>query len=154
MKKFIFMLPVFLCLKSSAQKNTVNHIIEGGRVVADILRVFKTPKAAMVSPSGSTPAIPAADSCAIKALGDFCYKNISGKSLYINLYKRNGNTYATIPMSLAILNNSKECLYEIQSGIYKYRIEYENEEEKRVVYKEGEFKIEACEKKLEEIKKE
>jgi hypothetical protein len=150
MRNLIFVLLAVLCLKSQAQNKLTNNIIEGSRVFVDLLRVIKSPKNTVM------PASPAVhtllDSCATKSLGDVCYKNASGKTIFVSLYKRSGNSYAAVPLSLAILNNTKECVYEIQSGIYKYKIEYENDDEKRTVYKEGEIKIEACDKKQEEIK--
>lgn len=153
MRKLIFLLPVFLCLKNSAQKNTVNNIIEGGRVVADILRIIKTPKNSVAYSAGIVqPSITTTDSCAAKSLANICYKNSSGKNLYITLYKRNGNVYAALPLTLVMPVNSKECLYEIQSGIYKYKIEYENEEEEKIILREGEMKIAACDDKQEELK--
>jgi hypothetical protein len=139
MRKLFFLLLAVIHMQAQAQKNLTTNIIEGGRVFVDLLRVIKAPKN-MVVPGSTTLQQPATDSCALKSQGDLCYKNSSGKSLYINLYKRNGNTYTAVPLSLTILNNSKECLYEIQAGIYKYKIEYEDEE-KRIVYKEGELKV-------------
>jgi hypothetical protein len=153
MRKIFFLLMTGICLHGQAQKNTASNIIEGGRVVVDLLRVIKSPKNSLAHSSSTLqPAAIPADSCATKALGNICYKNTSGKSLYIALYKRNGNTYAAVPLSLTMLNNSKECLYEIQAGIYKYKIEYENDDEKRVVLREGEMKIAACDEKQEDVK--
>ena len=45
-----------------------------------------------------------------------------------------------------------ECLYELKSGIYKFKIEIEGEDEKRIVYREGELKLIACENIVKEIK--
>jgi hypothetical protein len=149
MRKLFFLLLASVCIQAQAQNNLTNNIIEGGKVVVDILRVFKTPRKA-ISPSAIV-AQTITDSCSAKAIADVCYKNTSGKSLYINLYKRNGNAYTTVPLTLTIQNNTKECLYEIQAGIYKYKIEYE-EEGKKAAYKEGEIKIGACDKKQEDIK--
>ncbi len=152
MRKLFFLLPAFLCLNATAQKNTADNIIEGGRVLADILRVFKTPKNNLVQTPVPTAQI-TADSCQLKALSDCCFKNTSGKSLYIALYKRNGNIYTTVPLNLLIPDNTKECLLDIPAGIYKYKIEYEAEDKRRILFREGEFKLDACGKKLEEIKK-
>lgn len=153
MRKILFLLLAGICLHTQAQRNTANNIIEGGRIVVDILRLIKSPKNSMAFTSGAIqPSLISTDSCATKSLGNICYKNSSGKNLYITLYKRNGNAYSALPLTLAMLNNSKECLYEIQSGIYKYKIEYENEDEKRVILREGEMKIAACDDRQEELK--
>lgn len=150
MRNLVFVLLAALCLKAQAQNNLSNNIIEGGKVFVDLLRIIKAPKNSLIPTATSVSIIK--DSCAIKSLGDICYKNSSGKTMYVTLYKRNGNIYTAASLSLTILNNTKECVYEVLSGIYKYKIEYENDDEKRVVYKEGELKIEACDKKQEEIK--
>ena len=149
MRKIFFLLLACICMKAQTQTNLANNIIEGGKVMVDIIKVFKSPRKE-VSSSANVP-IPATDSCAIKAFADVCYRNSSGKSLYISLYKRNGNSYTPVPLNLTILNNTKECLYEIQAGIYKYKIEYDDDN-KKIIYKEGEIKIQACDKKQEEIR--
>lgn len=151
MTKLYPLLFLLLCMETTAQKNLSSDIIEGGRVFVDFLRVLKSPKSSFAPANNQVLPI-AADSCAIKSLADICYKNNTGKSIYISLYKRNGNMYTTIPLNLTLLNNSKECLFEIQAGIYKYKIEYENEDEKRIVFKEGEIKITSCNNRLEEVR--
>jgi hypothetical protein len=136
-------------MKAQAQNNLTSNIIEGGRVFVDILKVFKTPKKAEIVPATTLQSL--TDSCFTKSIADLCYKNSFGKSIYISLYKRNGNSYTTTPLTLTILNNTRECLFEIQAGIYKYKIEYDDDG-KRIIHKEGEIKIQACDKKQEEIK--
>lgn len=115
----------------------------------DLIKVIKAPKANTIA--GYSGTISRTDSCVTKGLVDIAYKNNSGKSMFVSLYLRNGNALAAIPLTLKVLNGGKENLFEIQAGIYKYKIEYE-EEEKRVVYKEGEIKLQACDKKELEIK--
>lgn len=152
MRKIFFLLTLCIGIQAQAQNYTVSNIIEGGKVFVDILKVFKTPKRALTS---STLVMQSAtDSCSLKSIADLCYKNTSGKKMFISLFKRNGSVYTVVPLTLALINNSKECLYDIASGIYKYKIEIEDEDDdaKRVIYKEGEIKIMACDKRVEEIK--
>lgn len=150
MRKTFLLFAVCIYMQAQAQNKTVNTIIESGRVVVDILKILKTPKKSFVPAASFQTAV--TDSCQLKSIADICYSNKSGKTLYISLYKRNGSTYAAVPLTLTVINNSKEYLYEIPAGIYKYKIEMENEDEKKIVYKEGEIRIQACENADEEIR--
>lgn len=150
---------IFLLMGSNllvnAQNNLTTTIIEGSKTLVDLVRVFKTPKANMVQiPATNNTTVAGLDSCYSKGLADITYKNTSGKVMQLSLYKRNGTLYAPVPLTLRIGNNSQESLYEIASGIYKYKIEYEDDDEKKVIYREGEMKITPCDKLIKEIKKE
>ena len=112
--------------------------------MVELVRVFKTSK--NVLPQQNL--IENKDSCAIKNLGDICYVNMSGNNITVGLSKRNGQVYAPA-LTLKIANNSKECLYELQAGVYKYRIEFG---EQKIVLNEGEVKLNACDKLVKEIK--
>jgi len=54
---------------------------------------------------------------------------------------------------LKILPKNQEWLYEIKCGIYKIKLETEEDDEKKI-FKEGEIKLTACENFIKEIKKE
>jgi hypothetical protein len=149
MKNLFFPVAAAMILQAGAQNNTTTNIIEGGKVVVDIIKAFKSSKNNLGKMVLDSPV--SADSCATKFLADICYMNETGKTLTISLYKRNGNLYATAPLTLTILSNSKECIYEIQAGIYKYKIEY-SDNDKAVVLKSGEIKLQSCDKKTEEVK--
>lgn len=152
MRKLFLSVMVLTAITGSAQNNTASNIIEGGKTLVDLIRVFKTPKLAMAE-LRQTRNNSSTDSCVIKGIADIGYKNNSGRAMIVSLYKRSNNQYVTVPLTLKISNNSQEFLFEIQSGIYKYKIEYE-EGEKKIVYKEGEIKISSCEKIVKEINKE
>jgi hypothetical protein len=47
-----------------------------------------------------------------------------------------------------------KSLFEISSGIYKYKTEYEDADDKKVIYREDEMKIILCDKLVKQIKKE
>ena len=91
-------------------------------------------------------------SCSLKGVCDLSFKNSTDKGLYISLFKRNGNTYEANVLTMKVLPNAQEYLYELKSGIYKFKIEIDNEDDERVVYREGEMKLEACENIIKEIK--
>lgn len=73
--------------------------------------------------------------------------------MQVTLFNRIGAIYSIISLNLYIGYNVQEYLYEVPIAIYKFKIEYENEDEKKLVYREGEIKINACDKMVREIKK-
>ncbi len=150
MRKIISEIAVLLSLTASAQNTTTENIIEGGKALVELVRVLKMPAYAGYQPQ----VIEKVDSCTIKKIGDLCFKNASNKRIYISLYKRNGNSYEANVLTIIILPQNQECWYEIKSGIYKFKIEMvdSEDEDKRVVYREGEMKLTACEKAVKEIK--
>ncbi len=154
MRKLIFSVLVMLTVTAPAQNNTAATIIEGSKALVDLVRVFKTPKNLLIqSPVSAVNT----DSCNLKSLADICYKNTSGKPITVSIYKRNGAGYEAVPFILRISNNNQECLYELKAGIYKYRIEADDEKEekdiKKIVLKEGEIKLKACDKIKQDIAK-
>ncbi len=155
MRKLILVLLMNGSLLALAQSNLITSIIEGGRTLVDLVRVFKTPKVNMVQiPATKHTKASGVDSCYSKGLADITYKNTSGKTMEVSLYKRNGALYAATSLTLRIGNNSQESLFEISSGIYKYKTEYEDADDKKVIYREGEMQITPCDKLVKEIKKE
>lgn len=155
MRKLFTFLLMSSCLLVNAQNNLTTTIIEGSKTLVDLVRVFKTPKVNMVQmPAITDNTASGVDSCYSKGLADITYKNTSGKTMQVSLYKRNGTLYAATPLTLRIGNNSQESLFEISSGIDKYKTEYEDADDKKVIYKEGEMKITPCDKLVKEIKKE
>jgi hypothetical protein len=148
MRNYLTTLLLILTHSAIAQNSTAATIIEGSKTLVDLIRVIKTPKNSMVSAPINNAIV---DSCSIKNYADLCYKNISGNTITISLSKRNGNTYSG-NLSLRIPHNSQECLFELVAGIYKYKIEVE-EETLKIVINEGELKLNACDKIVREIKK-
>ena len=151
MRKIIFLLLMNTVLFATAQNNLTTTIIESGKTLVDLVRVFKTPKTTLIAPA--TAASTSVDSCYSKGLAEVCYKNTFGKTIQVSLYKRTGTVYAATPLSMHINNNGKEYLYELPIGIYKFKIEYNEEEDRKIVISEGEIKLNACDKFVKEIKK-
>ena len=89
MRKLILSAVVLITINASAQSNTASNIIEGGKTLVELVRVFKTPKYIMPL----QPVVEKKDSCAIKNTTDLCIKNSTAKPLLVSLYKRNGNVY-------------------------------------------------------------
>lgn len=134
-----------------AQNNTANNLIEGGKTLVELVKAFKTPRVSTVT-AANEPA--KTDSCAAKSTSDLCFKNTTGKNIYITLTKRNGGNYESTSVTLKILNKSQECSYELRTGVYRLKIETDGEGDKKVVYREGEIKLNACDNAIKEIKAE
>jgi hypothetical protein len=135
---------------TSAQNNTATNIIEGGKTLVELVRIFKTPRYLMPLPQ---PVVERKDSCSIKNVSDFTIKNSTAKPLLVSFYRRNGNIYEPGILSLKILPKNQETLYELKAGIYKIKFETEEDDEAKV-FREGEIKLNACENMFKEIKNE
>ncbi len=149
MRRLILAVIVITTFNATAQSNLASNIIEGGKTLVELIRVFKTPKFMMSQQS----VVEKKDSCAIKNISDFSIKNSTGKPLLVSLYRRNGNAYESNILSLKILPKNQETIYELKAGIYK--IKYETEEDDEIkTFREGEIKLNACENIFKEIKNE
>ena len=148
MRKLLLPIVVLIAFNASSQNNTASNIIEGGKALVELVRVFKAPRYAMYPQN----IVEIKDSCLLKNACDLSFKNSTDKGLYISLYRRNGNTYEANVLTMKVLPNAEECLYEIKSGIYKFKIEIDHEDDERVIYREGEIKLAACENVKKEIR--
>ncbi|HMK05418.1 MAG TPA: hypothetical protein VK489_14550 [Ferruginibacter sp.] len=148
MRRLILSAAVVITINASAQNNTVSNIIEGGKTLVDLVRVFKAPRYTMQAPA----IVEKKDSCSLKNVSDLSFKNSTDKGLYITLYKRNGSAYEPNVLTMKVLPKAQEILYELRSGIYKFKIEIDGEDDERIVYREGEMKLNACENIIKEIR--
>ncbi|MBL7702331.1 MAG: hypothetical protein JNM14_08770 [Ferruginibacter sp.] len=150
MKKLILSAVAIVTITASAQNNTAANIIEGGKVLAELVRVFKTPKSAFVQPP--LQIAEKKDSCSVKSISDISIKNSTDKPLLVSVFRRNGNLYETGVISLKILPKNQETIYELKAGIYKIKYETEDEEDEKQTIREGEIKLIACTNVFKEIK--
>ncbi len=150
MSKLILSAVAIITFTASAQNNTAANIIEGGKVLAELVRVFKTPKSAFIQPPLSP--VEKKDSCAAKSISDISIKNSTGKPLLVSVYRRNGNLYDAGVISLKILPKNQETIYELRAGIYKIKYETEDEDDEKETIREGEIKLTACINIFKEIK--
>jgi hypothetical protein len=149
MRKIILSAAILFNLAAPAQNNTTTNIIECGKTLVELVRVFKAPKQAVYL----QPVVEKKDSCSVKNVCDLLFKNSTDKGLYISLARRNGNVYEANVLTMKVLPKNQECWYELRSGIYKFKIEIEAEDdEQRIMYREGEMKLVACENVFREIK--
>jgi hypothetical protein len=152
MKKYIILAVCFFVTAAHAQNSTASNLIEGGKTLVELVRIFKTPKNNITGAAVHEPT--KTDSCTIKNISDCCFKNSTAKSIYISLYKRNGAVYETVPLTIKILPKAQECWYELRAGIYKFKIEMDGEADKKITFREGEMKLTACENAVKDIKAE
>ena len=152
MRKYLLLAVCMYTTTAWAQNNTASNLIEGGKTLVELVRVFRTPKSNFAATTQSVQL--KTDSCTIKNTSDLCFKNSTAKSLYVSLFKRNGNTYEANVLTIKILPKAQECWYELKFGIYKFKIEVDGDDDKKIVYREGELKLSACENVVKEIKAE
>jgi len=150
MRALIVAAAALINVNTLAQNNTAANIIEGGKTLVELVRVFKTPRYLMPLPQ---PVVERKDSCSIKNVSDYTIKNSTAKPLLVSFYRRNGNIYEPGILSLKILPKNQETLYELKAGIYKIKFETEEDDEAKV-FREGEIKLSACENIFKEIKNE
>jgi len=150
MRALIVAAAALINVNTLAQNNTAANIIEGGKTLVELVRVFKTPRYLMPLPQ---PVVERKDSCSIKNVSDYTIKNSTAKPLLVSFYRRNGNIYEPGILSLKILPKNQETLYELKAGIYKIKFETEEDDEAKV-FREGEIKLIACENIFKEIKNE
>jgi hypothetical protein len=131
MRAIILAAIILININTAAQYNTTANIIEGGKTLVELLRVFKTPKYTF----GQLPVtvVEKKDSCAIKNISDISIKNSTTKPLLVSIYRRNGNLYEAGVLSMKILPKNQETLYELKAGIYKIKYETEEDDEKKVI---------------------
>lgn len=149
MRKLFLPVIVLTTFTASAQNNTASNIIEGGKTLVELVKVFKTPKTGL---SQQSP-VEMKDSCSIKSTADLCIKNSTGNFLVASLYKRNGNTYEAGALSMKVLPKDQGYLYELKTGVYKLKLETEDNGVKKVL-QEGEIKLNACQNFYKEVKNE
>jgi hypothetical protein len=147
MRTLIVVAAALININATAQNNTAANLIEGGKTLVELVRVLKAPKTSLIS----EPVVEKKDSCSVKNTTDICIKNSTGKPLLVSLFRRNGNLYEPGVLSLKILIKNQECLYELKSGVYKIKLETE-ENGVKTSFREGEIKLNACENFYKEIK--
>ena len=152
MRKYIMIAFCIFTTVVRAQNSTASNLIEGGKTLVELVRIFKTPKNSVAGNALQEPS--KTDSCTLKNISDLCFKNSTGKSLYISLYKRNGAVYETVPLTIKVLPKVQECWYELRAGIYKFKIEMDGDADKKITFREGEMKLTACENAVKEIRQE
>ncbi len=148
MKKLMLFIFILNSCAIFAQ-STTETVIAGSRAIIELITIFRNNKPVPIANFKESNM--KADSCFIKQQSDLCFKNSSSRDLSISLYRRNDTGYAPQPFTVKILPKKQECLYELRSGIYKYRIEVDVGPARQLL-NEGEFKLQPCDNMKREIK--
>ncbi len=149
MRKLVVIAAICIPAVLQAQNALTSDLVEGGKTLVELIKIIRAPR--IVAAVGTLPEISYADSCKIKNLADISFKNRTGKPVLVSLYLRTGNTYAPDPLFLTVSSINQESLYELKTGIYKYKVEAVKADEKYTMH-EGELKLEPCDKLVREIK--
>ena len=138
---------ILLGANASAQNYTTNNIIEGGKTLVELVRIFKIPKNSLAQQN----IIEKKDSCIIRSISDLCIKNSTANSLLVTLFKRAGNGYEPGILTAKISPKNQECWFELKSGVYKFRLQTEDGDSLKL-FREGELKLNPCANMVKEIK--
>ena len=146
MKTLLLFIVILIPVLSRSQSTNASDLLEGGKTLIELIKVFKPQRSNLSTAAYSSP-----DSCSIKKIADISYKNKTDKLMIVSLYFRAGSNYEAQVLSLKLTPSSQETLYDIRSGIYKYKIESDLNGQ-RILLHEGELKIAPCEKAVKDIK--
>ncbi|MEO5967069.1 MAG: hypothetical protein ABIP69_02310 [Ferruginibacter sp.] len=144
---------LFLFHSVKSQVIVTSPVVEGGKALVELIRIFKTPKKNMGTHSDKNfeKFELSDDNCMVKQQSDLCFKNNTSQSIMISIYRRNGTSYEEQPFTMKVLSQKEECWFELKAGIYKYKIEIDSGIYNSTL-REGEFKLEACDNMEREIK--
>lgn len=149
MRTICFFMISLLFFKSAVAQSNTESIIAGGKALIELITVLQRNKSIAMSNLKERPLV--ADSCAAKLRSDLCFRNSTSRDLTISICKRNDTAYEPGIFTVKVLKKKKECLLELRSGIYKYRIEAD-EGNSKMLFSEGEFRLQPCDNMLREIK--
>ncbi len=122
------------------QNSATDHIIEGGNLIIEILKVISNSETDKSRLTKSKEA-----DCATKNFTNVCFVNRSPHILIVQLRKKLAVREQDPEHELFINNNGKECCYRVKPGVYMYSIEQKTEglaEEKLI--RKGEILLEVC----------
>jgi hypothetical protein len=147
MRKVLLFAVICIPAYLQAQNALTSNLVEGGKALVELIKVIRTPR----TPTVTTAPYTNTDSCGTKRLADISFKNKTGKIVVVSLFLRIGNAYDIKPLVLTLAALSQESLYELKAGVYKYKIETD-EEGQKIIMHEGELKLQPCDKLVKEIK--
>lgn len=147
MRKALLFAVICIPAASQAQNAITSNLVEGGKTLVELIKVIRTPR----TPTTATVSYINTDSCGSRKLADISFKNRTDKAAQVSLFLRIGNAYEVKPLVLTLAALSQESFFELKAGVYKYKIETD-EEGIKVIMHEGELKLQPCDKAVKEIK--
>ena len=135
----IILLVIGLCFKTAAQA-TQNTLVESGKLLVELVKIFKkNPLQQGVQMNGNNSS-------------DLCFTNSTTDYLFIEVLKKiNDSLYKVLPGSISLTPQAHECLLELPSSIYHYRV-YKKNNGTQSLSLEGDLKLVPNEKMEREIK--
>lgn len=128
-----------LSFKPIAQTSQ-NTLIESGKILVELVKVFKKNNGQPVGMLNTNN------------LSDLCFTNSSLDNLFIEISKKiNDSFYKALPASISLNSHSHECLLELVSGIYHYKL-FKKNNTSLTLQLEGDLKLVPNEKMEREIK--
>ena len=128
-----------LSFKPIAQTSQ-NTLIESGKILVELVKIFKKSNG---QPAGMFNT---------NNLSDLCFANSSLDNLFIEISKKiNDSFYKPLPASISLNSQSHECLLELISGIYHYKL-FKRNGTSLTLQLEGDLKLVPNEKMEREIK--
>lgn len=126
---------VVLCLgNTKGQSNkTADHVIEGGKVVVELIKVLSNKKGLKESPGCEG------------THADLCVMNESLVSLTMSLHQRSSEEKREI----VILPSMKECCFQIAAGVWTYDLHPTTSLQS---IRKGDLRIEGCQNLIMNIK--
>lgn len=141
MKTYILAFLVLLSvIQLPAQTPTNNNLVEGGKLLVELVKIFnKNPLPQSIHNQENYSA-------------DLCFINSTPDNLFIEISRKlNDSTYKTLPASISLNSKAHECLLEISSTVYHYKV-YKKQPGAQVLMLEGELRLAPNEKMEREIK--
>ena len=141
MKLFLlFCSNVFICFSLAQTPVPANNFVESGKLLIELVKIFrKNP----VNPAGLNTGYNSSD---------LCFTNSTPDNLLIELSKKlNDSSYKQLPVAINLTSKAHECLLEISSGVYHYKV-FKKNAGSQILLLEGEMRLMANEKMEREIK--
>ncbi len=135
----LILLLILVCHNLNAQ-TPQNNFVEGGKILVELIRIFK-----------KNPAKQALSGLENNS-SDLCFTNSTPDNLLIELSKKlNDSSYKQLPVAINLTSKAHECLLEISSGVYHYKV-FKKNAGSQILLLEGEMRLMANEKMEREIK--
>ncbi len=100
---------------SAQEKSGASNVIEGGKVVVDLLSVFKGSGGG----NNDTETGELTGNCKKDKTADVCFKNLSKTSINVTISRRTDNSFKS---ELIVLTGYQECVFALRKGIYTYAV--------------------------------
>ena len=140
MKTHVLTLLVILVSYNLVAQTPQNNFVEGGKILVELVRIFKKNPVQQVLHGQENNS------------SDLCFTNSTPDNLFIEISKKiNDSSYKILPGSISLTTNAHECLLELSTNIYHYKV-FKKINGAQVLSLEGELRLVPNEKMEREIK--